>query len=277
MTIDDAILQACADIGIVPPKVRAYGRWLVTDTLEGKHGKGDGRVIVNERHVTAWNWQTGVSVTVSMGEASNRVEHHHVANQVEAARARQEERARQAASIAHALVEAAQSARHPYLSGKGFNDERPLVIEADYVREHAGGYLVRDGGQKAIVMPARIGARITSVQLIWEDGTKKFLAGGAIGGASHRIAKGADTWLCEGLATGLTLRAALKSMRRSDTVLCCFSAGNIAKVAGTIKGRCFIVTDNDKPQEQFGGLARASIGRGLPASPTSCRPRSRQI
>lgn len=43
-------------------------------------------------------------------------------------------------------------------------------------------------------------------------------------------------------------------MRRADTVMCCFSAGNVAKVAETIKGRCFIVTDNDKPQEQFGGL-----------------------
>jgi putative DNA primase/helicase len=37
-------------------------------------------------------------------------------------------------------------------------------------------------------------------------------------------------------------------------VLCCFSAGNVAKVAWAIKGRCFIVTDNDKPQEQFGGI-----------------------
>jgi putative DNA primase/helicase len=179
VTVDDAIRQACADIGIQPPRARAYGRWLVTDTLEGKRGKGDGRVIVNERHVTAWNWQTGVSVTVGMGEASSRVKNHHVADQVEAARARQEERARQAASIAQAIVEAAQTARHPYLSVKGFKAETALVIEADYVREHAGGYLVPDGGQKAIVMPARIGGRITSVQLIWEDGTKRFLAGGA--------------------------------------------------------------------------------------------------
>jgi putative DNA primase/helicase len=210
---------------------------------------------VNERHVTAWNWQTGESVTVGMGdEASSRAERRHIAAQADAARAKREERARQAVSIANDLVEAAQSARHPYLSGKGFNDEMTLVVDAEYVLERAGGYLVPEGGKKAIVMPARIGNRITSAQLIWEDGTKKFLAGGTITGASHRIAKGGDTWLCEGLATGLTLRAALKSMHRSDTVLCCFSAGNVAKVAGAIKRRCLIVTDNDKPQEQFGGL-----------------------
>lgn len=119
MTIDEAILQACADIGIVPPKARAYGRWLVTDTLEGQRGKGDGRVIVNERHVTAWNWQTGESVTVGMvEEASSRTERRHIAAQADAARANREERARQAASIANGLLEAAQSARHPYLSGK---------------------------------------------------------------------------------------------------------------------------------------------------------------
>nr|WP_236042282.1 toprim domain-containing protein [Nitratireductor aquimarinus] len=101
-------------------------------------------------------------------------------------------------------------------------------------------------------MPARFGSRVTSVQLIWEDGTKKFLAGGEIGGSCDRIGKGADTWLCEGLATGLSLRAALKGLRRADTILCCFSASNVAQVARSVKDRTFIAADHDNPVEQFG-------------------------
>jgi putative DNA primase/helicase len=107
-------------------------------------------------------------------------------------------------------------------------------------------------------VPARIDAHVVSAQLIWGDGTKKFLYGGEMGGASHRIASGADTWLCEGYATGLSLRAALWGLNRHDTILLCFSAANIAKVAPAVRGRCFIAADNDAPPkanpDQFGGL-----------------------
>lgn len=75
-----------------------------------------------------------------------------------------------------------------------------------------------------------------------------------MGGAVHRIAKGRDTWLCEGYATGLSLRVALKSLNRADTILVCFSAFNIVAVARSINGRCFIAADHDKPMPQFDGL-----------------------
>ncbi|WP_299641045.1 toprim domain-containing protein [Devosia sp.] len=114
------------------------------------------------------------------------------------------------------------------------------------------------GAKAAIVVPARIGQRLASVQLIWANGTKRFLYGGDMGGAAHRIATGGDTWLCEGYATGLSLRLALKGLNRRDTVLVCFSAANIAKVASVVRGRCFIAADHDAPPkakpDQFGGL-----------------------
>ena len=258
MSVHAAIDKACADVGIVPPRRVAYGKWLLTDTLDGgKSGKGDGRVIVNAYHVSAWNWRTGAASTVKIGGDQNEdpIQRRKIARQIDIEKEKQSARSRRAAKTAQKILDAAVSSTHPYLSGKGFPNEPALVVGSDVIAKIAGDYLVPDGGQNAIVMPARRGSDLTSVQLIWEDGTKKFLSGGAIDGASCRIAKGtAYTWLCEGLATGLSLRLALKGLKRSDTVLCCFSAGNVAAVARSLAGQCFIVTDNDKPQDVLGGL-----------------------
>jgi len=177
------------------------------------------------------------------------------------------ERAANASKLATRMVREAEQAAHPYLRRKGFPDEPALTLSAQMVRElataeagrKAGDYLVTDEGQAAIVVPAWISAHISSVQLIWEDGTKKFLFGGNMGGAFHRLASGNDTWLCEGYATGLSLRAALRGINRQDTVLVCFSASNVAKVSAAIGGRCYIAGDHDRPQPQFGDIGTSEF------------------
>jgi len=252
MNVHEAIDQACASVGIKPPRSFQPGRWTKTDTLSGKSGKGDGRIIVDDLKAVAWNHQTGEHQTVWLKDRKSLtpVERKEYAERKRKDEAEAQRRAGEAARKAAQIVEAAKLSTHQYLAAKGFRDEKCLVADAATVRQIAGEYLV--AGDRAIVMPARFGSRVTSVQLIWEDGTKKFLAGGEIGGSSYRIAKGADTWLCEGFATGLSLRAALKGLRRSDTILCCFSASNLAQVARSVKGRAFIAADHDKPVEQFG-------------------------
>ncbi len=255
MNVSDAIDQACSAVGISPPK-GGYrsGQWAKCDTLAGKNGKGDGRIIVDDMRVTAHNWQTGQNATVWMKDEKSLTpkDRRIVARQIEQEKAQRRAREERAAKAAARLVSAALPLTHPYLARKGFPAEKVLVLDAPTIRKLVGDYLI--AGEQAIIMPARIDAQISSVQLIWEDGTKKFLAGGVIAGTSHRIAKGTDTWLCEGYATGLSLRAALKGLRRSDTILCCFSAGNVAAVARKIGGKGYVVTDNDKPQPQFDGL-----------------------
>ncbi|PWJ73846.1 putative DNA primase/helicase [Pseudaminobacter salicylatoxidans] len=258
MTLDEAINAACDAIGIMPPKRYQLGRWAKTDTLAGKSGKGDGRVMVDDDRVTAWNWQTGVRHTVWL-DSDRTPEQRRVSARKVAERAEdQRRRADDAAKVAQRIVSSAVPANHPYLSMKGFPDEKALTLDAAAIRDIGGRYLVPDGGQRAIVIPVRIGGQIRSIQLIWEGGTKKFLAGGEIGGASHRISNGSETWLCEGYATGLSLRAALHSLYRPATVLVCFSASNIVAVAKTINGRCFVAADHDAPPKvnpnQFGGL-----------------------
>jgi putative DNA primase/helicase len=255
MNLDDAIRQACDTVGIIPPKVTKYGKWVQTDTRSGKNGKGDGRIIVDDLKAVAWNWQTGETATVWLKEARTDVERRIISQQIKDSTREREQAAKRASQIANKLNIGASLTTHSYLKRKGFKDERALVVKAEMVAEIGGKYLVPEGARKAIFIPARIGQVIHSGQLIWEDGTKKFLAGGRIGGTWHRLARGTDTWLCEGMATGLSLRTALKSLNRNDSVLMCFSASNIVIVAAQqTYGRCFIVADNDKPLEQFGGI-----------------------
>lgn len=254
MNIEAAISQACADVGIAPPKTWHHGRWAKTNTLSGKSGKGDGRLMVNEAFVTAWNWQTGEKSTVGLKDKLEAKDRHEIAKKIEEERELKKRRAGEAAKVAAAIIAKARPAQHAYLVAKGFQHERALVCDAQTIRAIGGKYLVPETGRAAIVIPAKIGPNVTSLQIIWESGDKKFLAGGAIDGASHRIATGSETWLCEGFATGLALRLALKGLGRRPTVLCCFSAYNVFAVARATRGKLIIATDNDKPLEQFGGL-----------------------
>lgn len=254
MNVHDAIDQACASTGINPPRSYRVGHWEKTDTLSGKSGKGDGRLIVDEAKVTAWNWQTGQKETVWLKDEMTPVDRRKVAERIEKDNREKRERAARAAEIAGKLLAAAELKPHAYLARKGFPNEQVHVIQAKAVAQIGGAYLVPEGGKSAILLPARHGHKISSAQLIWEDGAKKFLAGGEMGGASHRIARGSETWLCEGFATALSIRTALKGLNRSATVVCCFSASNIATVSLSIEGRCFIAADSDKPLEQFGWI-----------------------
>jgi len=269
MTREEAIAQACDGVGIVPPSGQiALRKWIPADTT-GKNGKGDGRLICDEDRVTAMNWQTGDKVTVWLKEERTAEDRSRYRQQRQKDEARARVRSTRAAQTAGQLVAAARPDSHPYTTAKGFPDEKPLVITAELVRRLAGytdwhgtfvpaDYLVPEGGTTAIVVPARVGMAVSSVQLIWSDGTKKFLAAGDMHGAFHRISTGTATWLCEGYATGLSLRAALKGLRRQDTVLVCFTASNLEKVAERVPGRCFIAADHDAPPkakpQQFGGL-----------------------
>ena len=214
MKTGEAIDQACAAVGIKPPRSYKHGQWAKCDTLDGKSGKGDGRLIADDMKVTGWNWKTGEKATIWLKDRNSLtpVEKKQFAERKAKDEAEHRERTARAAHVAESLIAAAKLGTHAYVARKGFPSEQVHVLPAGAVAEIGGSYLV--AGQAAIVIPARIGTRIASAQLIWEDGTKKFLAGGEMGGACHRLARGAETWLCEGFATGLSLRAALKGLNR---------------------------------------------------------------
>ena len=150
-------------------------------------------------------------------------------------RAEEAARAEWAAKIASHKIRQATAQLHPYLERKGFPKALGLVHEG------------------LLLVPARINDRVVSLQEIAEDGTKKNLPGGRMSGASFSIGSGRDEFLCEGYATGLSIKAAFAGLHLPSRVTCCFSAANVATVAER-RRHAVVIADNDKPVAQFGGL-----------------------
>ena len=250
MTLDDALHAACAALGIKPPRSRTYGRWLRTDTLE-RNGKGDAEVIIEPDRVSGVNWQTQVRKTVFL---DGKTEDTYTPRRDPERERQQERERREVAEVCERIVKAARQERHPYLARKGFPDEMGLVLDqpADLMPERLARALP-DGEGPFLIVPGRIHKTVTTVQFITPEGVKKNILGGQMGGAAHRIATGRDTWVCEGIATARSVRAALRLLGRSATVFSAFSASNVARVAKEHPG-AIIAADHDKPVETLGGL-----------------------
>lgn len=264
MTLDDAMRAACDAVGIkAPASPPPPGRWKRTDSL-GAHGKGDASIMIfdDQRGGIVWNWQTQLRVPFRVSGDVGPVspaERHAAQIRAEARQRRERAQSEEAAATARQIVQGASQAKHPYLTAKGFPDELGLVHESPQ-RAFPGGWLgeamakaMPEGDGPWLIVPGRVGKVITTVQFIGTDGAKKNLLRGRMDGAAHRIATGAETWVAEGIATALTVRAALKLLGRSATVLSAFSASNAASIASTTQG-AIMATDNDKPIETFGGL-----------------------
>lgn len=258
MTFSQALADGCRAVGIEVPRRTAPGRW-VQCPVEGKaRTNTSGRVMVFDDGAggICWNWSTGEQHTFRVGgEASGKVSTPR--RDPEAERRAQQER-ETVTGVCAEIVRASQYAQHPYLVRKGFPEELGLVHDAPW-RHFPHGLLgealtraMPQGDGPWLVVPGRIGKRITTVQFISPDGVKKNILKGVMGGASHRIANGRETWVCEGIATALSLRAALRLLGRSATVLSAFSASNVAKVASAIPG-AIIAADHDRPLDQLGG------------------------
>ena len=257
MSIHDAMISACRAVGIEAPRKVETGRWCPSP-VEGKgRGNTSGRVMINDDGKTgiAWNHQTGRHQRFWVGGSSEAPPP--VQRDPEADRRRaQEQREVEAACLR--IVKACDQTQHPYLARKGFAEEMGLVI-ADPRPLMPRGSLgeamaaaLPNGDGPLLVVPGRIGQRLTTVQFITAEGAKKNILRGQMGGAFHRIATGRETWVCEGIATALSVRAALRLLGRSATVLSAFSASNVGKVARGIPD-ARIAADHDKPQEHLHG------------------------
>ncbi|RZL90766.1 MAG: hypothetical protein EOP82_14625 [Variovorax sp.] len=97
-------------------------------------------------------------------------------------------------------------------------------------------------------------------EMRWE---KKMVPGMRAKGAVLRLGpkQAAETILCEGYATGLSIELAARQMRLNAAVLVCFSDSNMVHVAGLLtKGKRYVFADNDKS----GAGERAAREIGLP-------------
>ena len=167
------------------------GRWMSTPTEDHPH-KRNGRYKCLGNVGWVQNWATMEKPEIWRGEG-NIVTVLHQDNR------EREQRAEQAASKAAWLLHQARLDTHPYLRAKGFPDEAGNVWE------------------QKLVIPMRMNGRLAGAQLIDDQGIKKFLYGQKSKGASFVIdAKGIPIF-CEGYATGLSVRAAMKAMKVSFT------------------------------------------------------------
>lgn len=142
-----------------------------------------------------------------------------------------------------AMLNSSGNQRHAYLERKGFPDEQGIVLQIE--------------GKPVLLIPMRCGGSLVGLQQIWEDGTKKFLYGQRTAGAVFKFDNRGINIVCEGYATALSIRAALKQLKTRYTIHVCFSAGNMARVAEGLEPG-LVVADNDA--SGTGQAAAASIG-----------------
>jgi putative DNA primase/helicase len=145
-----------------------------------------------------------------------------------AARELQEGR-QKAAKRAADMLRQCSLERHAYLDGKGFPDER-------------GNVLALESGP-LLLIPMRVAGRLVGVQTITTDGEKKFLFGQQCSGAEYVIDNKGAISSARGTRPGY-VRAALSALKMRYRVHVCFSAHNLAKLAGACDGG-LVIADND--------------------------------
>ena len=260
MTLHAAMLEACNAVQIMPPRYTKPGQWVQCPVKGKGPSNGSGRVMVFDdgRGGICYNWITGQQQRFSDRGLAGRDEVKAPPRDPEAERRAEAER-REVMATCKRIVAACGQAEHPYLARKGFPRELGLVIADPRPLMPAGklgeamAAALPEGDGPLLVIPGRIGQQIATLQFITPEGAKKNILRGQMGGASHRIAAGRQTWVAEGIATALSVRDALRLLGRSATVLSAFSASNVAKVAAGIKG-AVIAADHDKPVETLGNL-----------------------
>ena len=122
-----------------------------------------------------------------------------------------------------ALTELEPVVDAPYMVRKGLKDQFCMVDKQ---------------GRIVVAIRDINSGDISAVQYIYEDGRKQFYPPGCrVAGRAFVIGRYArtgqsETWWCEGWATGLSIQRALNLIYRpADTVVICFSAGNLRKLA----------------------------------------------
>jgi putative DNA primase/helicase len=233
------LMSFCQAHGILidtPPPIGYWKRYRTVDHPK----KLNGAVKFMGDHAFVQNHATDTEVSVWKPDSikdSERRDYARLAQRAEQEKIRMQEAA---AAKAEKLISDSVLAKHPYFKSKGFPDEEGLVND------------------KKLIIPMREYGRVVGCQVIDSEGEKKFLSGQKTAGASFDFDNKGKHYLCEGYATALSLRHALRSMKRNYVIHVCFSAGNLLKLAQRFGG--FVIADND----QSGTGERVAKQTGLP-------------
>jgi putative DNA primase/helicase len=202
------------------------GRWVRTPTTDHPRSRNGaykymGDVGFVQNHAT----QIEVSVWKPERPSEIEVDHKAILQRVSEEDRRRAQERRKAADKAQRILDECELATHPYLKRKGFEELKGNVWN------------------QVLVVPMRVGKNLVGVQLIDEDGGKKFLKGQATNDACFVMGNGSPIY-CEGYATGLSIMRAITTGKMRRSVVVCFSAGNLKRLAKNPAG--LVVADNDE-------------------------------
>jgi putative DNA primase/helicase len=222
-------IDFCRAHGILIDREPPIGVWKRYPTEDKRHHRNGavkwlGDVGYVQNHAT----QTEISVWHAEGDSA--MDPNKARKLVEAAHRDIREKQEKAAQKAGFILHQCQIGYHPYLKNKGFEAEQTNVWKHE--------------DQLLMVIPMRVGHRLVGCQIINEEGGKKFLFGQRTSGAAFIFDNRGPNILCEGYATALSVRAAMKALKRRYTLHVCFSAGNMKKVADTLPNG-LVVADHD--------------------------------
>ncbi|MEY5099200.1 MAG: hypothetical protein RJA36_1919 [Pseudomonadota bacterium] len=275
-----AFADAIRGAGLTPPeRIEADGA-IHRFSSSGRRGDDAGRYCLHLDGVPAgWFqcWRTmdhaeswSAKDATEMTPAEQAAHRQRVEAMQAARKADQEQRQQRAKAEAARRWEAAAPAQnHPYLGRKG--------IQAHGARVE--GYLL------LIPMHLTEGGTLQSLQVIDPTGGKRFLPGGRVKGCfcllgeREEIEDGAELVICEGYATGASIREAT-----GYPVAVAFNAGNLEAVALALRAkypgaRLILAADDDHRTEGNPGITKATeaaqaVGARLavPRFPEDCRP-----
>jgi putative DNA primase/helicase len=218
--------------GIVIDNEPRIGLWRRYST-EDKPAHKNGAVKFMGDHAFIQNHATMTKIVVWKADADAKIDHEKIRRIAQQADQDIKRKQIEAARTAAWMLKESQIATHPYLAAKGFSDEQ-------------GNIYVKDG-VLLMLIPMRVGPNLVGVQIIEPEGKKKFLFGQRTSNAEFVWDNKGTHILCEGYATGLSIRAAMKALKRRYTLHVCFSAGNMEMIAASLPGG-FVVADNDLSQ-----------------------------
>jgi putative DNA primase/helicase len=223
------LLDFCRLHGVIVDREPPIGTWKRYPTVDKPtHRNGAVKFLGDRAYVQ--NHATMTDIETWHAEGDSVMDPNKARKAVEAAARDIREKQEKAAQKAGFILHQCQIGYHPYLEKKGFKEEQGNIWKTD------------DG--LLLVIPMRVGHRLVGCQLISEDSTKRFLFGQRTSGAAFVFDNHGPNILCEGYATALSIKAAMKALKRRYTLYCTFSSGNMLKVAATLpKG--FIVADCD--------------------------------
>lgn len=237
-------ISFAAEHGLIIDRL-VSGRWTRCATTDKPGGKKNGSYIYTGDSGAIQNWAVHEK-PICWRDKHAVVDHEAIKRDRKKAETERKLRQEKAAKKAGWIMHHAKCDHHPYLVSKGLPKEKGWVWEGK------------------LVIPMRDSGKLVGCQLIDADGGKKFLYGQQTKGAVAEINAKGQTFVVEGYATGLAVRAALRHAKVRYNVVVCFSAGNMIEVANRYPD-CIVIADNDA--SGTGQRAAKKIGRPFWISP----------